>query len=291
MHGPLFVLLAASLWGTTGTAQALGPDGITPITVGLVRMAGGTLLWLWVWARRLPITWRTALNGTGAAAVVAMAASQPLFFAGVDRAGVTIGTIVTIGSGPVLAGALAFALRGERVDRRWVVATTLAIVGAVMLLFGGEEAGVDPAGVGFALGAGVAWAVYLVAAKELVDRLPPPVFAAFVFTGATVLLLPVPLFHSLRWVATGRGAVVALWLAVGTTAISYLFFATGLRATPVATTATLSLAEPLTAALLGLVVLDERLGPAAITGAVLLMAGLLTVSARPRRRSHAGPAG
>lgn len=289
MHsGPLFVLLAAALWGTTGTAQALGPDGISPLTVGLIRMAGGTLLWLWVWARRLPVAWRTVFGGSGAAAVAAMAASQPLFFAGVDRAGVTIGTIVTIGSGPVLAGALAFALRGERVDRRWVLATALAIVGAVMLLSGGEGAGVDPAGVGYSLGAGVAWAVYLVAAKDLLDHLPPTVFAALVFTGATVLLFPVLAFQSLEWVTTGRGAVLALWLGIGTTAVSYLFFADGLRATPVATAATLTLAEPLTAALLGLIVLDERVGAVATAGAILLMAGLLIVSAGSRPRAPAG---
>lgn len=285
--GPALVLLAASLWGTTGTAQALGPEGITSATVGLVRMAGGCLLWLWVWAGRTAVPWRAFLSPAALAAMGAMAASQPLFFAGVDKAGVAVGTIVTIGSGPVLAGALAFVVRGERVGRRWMLATAAAVVGALMLLSGGESAGVDPAGVGFALGAGVAWAIYLVAAKALLERVPPTVFAAVVFTGATLLLLPVLLLQSLAWVGTVRGALLALWLGVATTAISYLFFANGLRATPVATTATLTLAEPLTAALLGILILDERLGAVAATGAALLMAGLLVVSAVPDRTLRA----
>src|SRR3989304_5572607 len=40
-RGPTLVLMAATLWGTTGTAQALGPDGISPETGALGRIAGG----------------------------------------------------------------------------------------------------------------------------------------------------------------------------------------------------------------------------------------------------------
>ena len=37
----LMVLLAAMLWGTTGTAQALAPPGATPLAVGTVRLTFG----------------------------------------------------------------------------------------------------------------------------------------------------------------------------------------------------------------------------------------------------------
>ncbi|HEY9556588.1 MAG TPA: hypothetical protein VIR58_07630, partial [Acidimicrobiales bacterium] len=41
----LFVMAAAALWGTTGTAQALGPDGASSIAVGASRsVAGATVL-------------------------------------------------------------------------------------------------------------------------------------------------------------------------------------------------------------------------------------------------------
>src|SRR5688500_19566468 len=79
----LQVLLAALCFGTTGTAQALGPDGIDPAAVGAARIAcGGALLVLFAllvrhapgpaWAR-LPVL-------TGAAGVAAYQAS---FFAAV----------------------------------------------------------------------------------------------------------------------------------------------------------------------------------------------------------------
>ena len=47
------------------------------------------------------------------------------------------------------------------------------------------------------------------------------------------------------------------------------------------TVATLSLTEPLTAALLGVVVLDERPGLLALLGALVLLSGLLVISTRP----------
>jgi len=37
----LFVLLAAILWGTTGTTQAFAPEEAAPLVFGAVRMAVG----------------------------------------------------------------------------------------------------------------------------------------------------------------------------------------------------------------------------------------------------------
>ena len=37
----LAVLVAAMLFGTTGTAQVLGPDGTTPLSVGAMRLIVG----------------------------------------------------------------------------------------------------------------------------------------------------------------------------------------------------------------------------------------------------------
>ncbi|HHJ07229.1 MAG TPA: hypothetical protein ENK24_06990 [Anaerolineae bacterium] len=47
---------------------------------------------------------------------------------------------------------------------------------------------------------------------------------------------------------------------------------------PVAAAVTLSLAEPLTAGLLGILILGERLSPQAMIGAALLLGGLLLLS-------------
>ena len=276
--GPVLVLAAAALWGTTGTAQALGPVGITPGGVAAVRMIGGATLLVYAFRRRATVPLRLLIGPALVWAVAAMAISQPLFFIGVSRTGVAVGTIVTIGSGPIIAGLLAWIVRGERVGRRWVLATVLSVGGAVLLVSGGADAGIDPGGVLFALGAGMAWAVYLVAAKALLDEHPAIFVVAVVFTGAAILLVPWLAVSHPGWILTARGGGVAGWFVV-TTALSYVLFATGLKSTPVAAAATLSLSEPLTAAVLGMTVLNEPILLTTISGAVLVALGLLVLSA------------
>ncbi len=289
-RGPLLVALAAALWGTTGTAQALGPEGITPETVGWLRMAGGSLLIPFAFWRRSTVSVRALLGWPLLLCVTTMAVSQPLFFTGVARTGVAVGTIVTIGSGPILAGVLAWIVRRERPGGRWVVATVAGLVGAVLLISGGEAAGVDPVGLLFAFGAGLAWAIYLVAAKALFEAHPPVFVAGVVFLGAAVALLPVLFVADTAWVASGEGLAVALWLGIVATALSYLMFSTGLGATPVAIAATLTLAEPLTAAVLGMTVLAEPVRLSTIAGIGLVSVGLAVLAVGGNRTDSSLPA-
>lgn len=73
------------------------------------------------------------------------------------------------------------------------------------------------------------------------------------------------------------------WLGLVTTTVAYLLFARGLRHLPAGTVGTLSLAEPLTAAALGLLVLGERPDAPAALGALGLIAGLTLMALRPGR--------
>ena len=110
-RGVWLVLAAAVLWGTTGTAQALAPTGASPLTVGAVRLAIGGLallaLALWRGAFRGGRPWPLAATALAAACI---AGYQVTFFAGVASTGVAAGTLVAIGSAPVLAGTFAFLL-------------------------------------------------------------------------------------------------------------------------------------------------------------------------------------
>ena len=281
-RGPLLVALAAALWGTTGTAQALGPDGISPQAVSGLRMAGGALLLGYAYLRRDTVPLHRLMGWPLFWCIATMAVSQPLFFTGVERTGVAVGTIVTIGSGPILGGLVAWMVRRERPGRRWFIATLLALVGAVLLLSGGESAGVDPEGLLFSFGAGLAWAIYLVAAKSLFEAHPPVFVAGVVFAGAAAALSPILIASDLEWLTTTRGLAVVLWLGLVATATSYVLFSHGLSSTPVASAATLTLAEPLTAAVLGMVILDEPIRATTIVGIGLVGLGLVVLTLRAR---------
>jgi DME family drug/metabolite transporter len=130
------VLAAAVLFGTTGTAQALGPADTTPLGVGAARLlVDGTILLLAlpVLGGRLSRALGLWLSPLGLAAGVCTALYQVCFFAAVQQAGVALGTLVTIGSGPVFAGLLALAVLEEILSRPWVVATALCVLGLGLL--------------------------------------------------------------------------------------------------------------------------------------------------------------
>jgi DME family drug/metabolite transporter len=249
-------------------------------------LVGWGLGWLRGTGRRWPV-----LATLGAAA--AMAAYQPFFFGAVTRTGVAVGTVVGIGSAPVLAGALGVLGRGERPGGRWVLATLLALTGTVLLLGIGDPADVDPVGVGLAVGAGASYAVYILATKFLLDAGVPSNAAVVVtFALAGVLLVPVAVVSDPGDLASVGGVVMIAHLGLLTVAVAYLLFARGLAGVDVGTAGTLSLAEPATAATLGVLVLGERPGPATVAGLVLIATGLvIVVSIRPRpvrRRDELG---
>lgn len=281
--GPLWIIAAAMLWGTTGTAQAFAPAGTNPLAIGAVRLAIGGLALLVLAAARqslrggLPWPKLPTLL-----AAVSMAAYQPFFFAGVARTGVAVGTVVTIGSGPVWAGLLGILVCGERPSRRWLVATMIAVLGCIFLVTVGSDVNVDGLGIGLALAAGLAYAAYAVASKGVLAMQPPDAAMAVIFTLGAVFLSPLLFTTDLTWLVQPRGLMVALHLGLLATAAAYALFSRGLQLVPVATAVTLSLAEPLTAGLLGIILLGERLTPLAWLGILLLFTGLALLAAQKR---------
>ena len=139
-RGSFHVLIAAVLFGTTGTAQALGPE-IEPLAVGTVRIAIGAALLVAI----ALASGRFQLGGADRRLVLlsglCVAAYQATFFAAVDDTGVAVGTVVAIGSAPVFTGLMARAFTGERLSGRWAAATALGCAGVCTLVLGGGSGG------------------------------------------------------------------------------------------------------------------------------------------------------
>ncbi|MCJ1671939.1 DMT family transporter [Rathayibacter sp. VKM Ac-2929] len=289
------ILLAAVCFGTTGTAQSLGAEGVDPLLLGAARIVlGGALLAALLGvetaraprrAARRPSVSTVLLVLLGAAGV---AAYQPAFFTGTAENGVAVGTIVALGSAPAFTGLLEWLLLRSAASPRWFVSTALAAVGVVLLaglLTGGAAGGVSVLGLAGSAGAGAAYALYAVCGKLLLERgFSPAAAMGAQFGTAALLALPVLLAGDPGRLAGSLPAV--LWLGVVTVAVAYTFFARGLRLLPAATVSTLTLVEPATATLLGVALLGERLTSDAVAGiAVLVLAVLLL--ALPARRGSA----
>src|SRR5437762_7229360 len=146
LGGAAYILLAASLWGTTATARTFAPAAAGPVAVGAARVIGGGLLLLLVALRggalRGLVTRGTRTRCLLAVGAAAAAVYQTAFFAATARAGVAVGTVVTIGATPVFTGILSMATgRSGRPGARWLAATAAAVAGCPMLRTGRPSSG------------------------------------------------------------------------------------------------------------------------------------------------------
>ena len=280
----LLLIAAGICFGTTGTAQALGPDDASSIAIGTVRIVLGALMLLLASIGREKGTVPSDMASRWWIAGAGMAAYQLTFFAAVRSTGVALGTVIALGSAPALTGAIGWMLTREKPSKRWAVATALAVIG-VALLAGGSDT-VRITGVLLALGAGASYAAFAVASKELLSAGVSTEYAmARVFGLGAILLTPLLFFVDLSWLKTSAGINMAFWLAAVPTALAYLMYAAGLHHVKAHEASTLILAEPITATLLGALVLGERPSAIAWTGAAIIFIGLAILARQDQPES------
>jgi drug/metabolite transporter, DME family len=213
-----------------------------------------------------------------------MAVFQYLFFSSVRLTGVAIGTVVTIGSAPVFSGIIEWLLLKRRPTRVWVMATGLAIIGCTLLFLNKDGFVVNSVGVAMSLGAGLLFAFYTLVNKDVLEKIDAVPAVAVIFSMSAMMLLPFLFLFETEGLLTGRGISVVLYLGITTTSIAYILFSAGLKRIPSSSAVTLSLAEPLTAAILSVLVVGERLNLTSWMGVALLLSGILVLTLSGRKR-------
>ena len=282
------VLLGAVLWGTTGTAQTFMPQTIHPLAVGASRLAVGgfSLLAILLIMRKINFRnwpWRATIY-----AAISMAVFQYLFFSSVRLTGIAIGTVVAIGSAPVFSGVIEWLLLKRRPNSVWIIATLLAIIGCALLFLNKDGIVVNPIGVTMSLGAGLLFAFYTLVNKEVLEKTETIPAVAVIFSVSALMLLPFLFRFETEGLLSGSGVAVVIYLGIATTSVAYILFSTGLKRIPSSSAVTLSLAEPLTAALLSVLIVRERLDLTSWIGIAMLLGGILvlTLSGQKSKKSH-----
>lgn len=270
------VLGSAALFGTSGTARVLLQPAAPAAGAAAARLmvgAAGLVAWasrtqegraalLRLW--RQPVIWAMG---------VTVAAYQLFFFLSMSRTGVAIGTLASLALTPFMAGVLGWALREGAPGYVWLVSTVLAISGVTLLTVGAGDRR-DVLGIVFGLLAGASYAFYTVFGVRFArsGEQPTQVLAAS-FAVSGVLLVPVFVASGTWWMSWSSIALI-LWLGLATTTLAYILFGMGLRWLQPGHIATLNLAEPVVATLLGVFVLGEALGGLGVLGCVMVIVGL-----------------
>ncbi|WP_404961212.1 DMT family transporter [Streptomyces sp. 147326] len=290
----LYLVVAGAAWGTAGAAASLLflASDLGPLALSFWRCAGGLVVLLGVLAvrgsRRGPGRTRPSagsLIGTG----LLFTLFQAAYFAAVRETGLAVGTVVTLGAGPVLIALGARYWMRERLGRGGVAAVTGALAGLAVLVLGSGGGEVRPLGVGWALLSAAGYAAMTLRARWLGQRGAggdPLVTTAWSVAVGTVCLLPLAAVEGLLPHTADLGRVLWLLVYVATvpTALAYALYFTGAAAVRAATVSVIMLIEPVSAAVIAVLLLGERLTAAVVLGTVLLLTAVGALIAAESRR-------
>ncbi|WP_342567364.1 EamA family transporter [Psychrobacillus sp. FSL K6-4046] len=274
----IFVLLGAMLWGTTGTAQTFLPDNAHPFIISAGRSATGgiPLLIIMILLKKIKLhtwPWKQTLY-----AAICISLFQLLFFSSVRLTGVAIASVVAIGSAPVFSGVVEWIFLKMKPTKVWGLSTGLAIVGCLFLFLTKGEVTIDPVGILYSLVAGLIFAFYTLTSKSLLQKEEAIPVVAVTFSLSALLLTPFFFIYDISWLADPGNVGIIVYLGLATTSVAYVLYGWGLRKIPASSALTLSLAEPTTAALLGVVVVGEILGFTSWIGIGLLLGSIVILT-------------
>ena len=273
-----FVIAAGICFGTTGTTQALGPDGISSLSIGSARLlVGAFFLYLYIKIAKIPSAaipkmamWLSALG---------ILSYQLTFFSAVKQTGVAIGTVTALGSVPALTGLLDYLIYKVKPTKRWFIATVITTTGIVALGTANGVSDFDFGGFILAIIAGGSFGLLAVSSKRALSTGVDSTYLMFkVFSLAALLSIPVLLINGTSWLGTSGGAVMIIWLGLIPTALAYILYAKGLKGIAPGVASTLILAEPATATILAAVVLNETINLQGWAGIATVAIGLVYLS-------------
>jgi DME family drug/metabolite transporter len=231
--GVLALIAASVMWGTTGTAASFFPDNVSPLAIGASTMAIGGVLLFVVSARgsilaiRDPAVRKWLLIGAIGVVIYPLA-----FYSSMDLAGVAVGNVVSLGSGPVFAALFEWIGERRRLSIRWLVATVIAIAGVALLSMSthaDDGTSVVP-GVLLGLLAGCAYALYTYCSTRVIgDHHSSRAVMGGMFGLGAIVLLPILSVTGAPLLQSSGTVGIAAYLAVGPMFIAYMLFGFGLR--------------------------------------------------------------
>lgn len=283
--GFLFVALSAILFGSIGVATkglfTLSETNALSLTllralialpvltaIGLIRLRG----------KLFAIPWRDLRLMIFAGLMMAL--YQVAFVMAVQLVNVTIATLVTLCTVPVLVAFLSSILFREHLQRNTYLAMGCAIAGVVLLIGFQPIDSFGPYvwfGIALALITALCSGLFQMTGRVLANRYHPFQTLTVFFLVAALAQLPFALASGVVLNYPPTGWALLVHLGIGVSVLGYAFLMLGLKSTPATIATIIGLLEPLTSTLLAWLIFNEQLGMMGLVGASLLLAAMVII--------------
>jgi len=272
-----------AIWGSTFLVISIGNDALAPVWAATLRLTlAALLLGAWTRARGRALPRGAALRAALGYGVAQFGVNLPLLYWGEKMvpSGLSAVVFATI---PLTSALMTRALGLERLTSAKVVGAVVAFGGVAVLFSSTLQAHAAPVGLGAIFVGATAASLGTVLLKRGPRQDPFGANAVGCAIGAPIALaISFALGESHALPATFGAAWPLLYLTVAGSLGAYVLMSWLLNHWSVTRTAYVTVIVPMIALALGAVVRHERLPPANLGGAALVLAGLL-IGMRPER--------
>jgi drug/metabolite transporter (DMT)-like permease len=280
LTGYLLVAAAACLWGTLGIAgRMLYAAGLTPGVVVTLRASVAALLVVAALGVVRPASLRIAWRDVpyfAAYGLISVAAFYLLYFTTIQHISVAAAAVLLY-TAPTFVAIVAYLLMGEPLTRVKVVALGVTLAGCALVSRAYEPGTFRAQGMGLltGLGAGFTYGMYAIFGKHGLRKYGPWTVQAYSMLFGSLALLPVYGAETVR----ALGAAPQVWpvvayLGLVPTVAAYGLYLTGLQSIESSHASIVATLEPVVAAGLGFLLLQEPLGLLQLAGMALVLAGV-----------------
>ena len=290
--GVLLCLVAGASFALQPVLVRLAFDGGAGIaSVGAIRFALAAAVFALIARRAIAAAPLRTLLAPFVLGLTIYGLETGLFFASLERIDVSLASLLMC-SYPALVVAGAVLLRRERASRRRAVALVIALAGVALVLAGGVGGALDPAGIGLALAAAVAYAAYVLFSDHLLGTTEPLVLATMLCAGAAIAFALGGLATGSLDAAGGSTLPIIGAIALVTTVLPIAAFLGGVHRIGPSRATILGTIEPPVTIALSALVFGERLGALQLVGAALVVSAvvILQLRRRPKLRPVPQPA-
>ena len=275
------IILAGLLWGSSCLfVHYLSPYGFTPLQLAGVRATVSFFVMvLYILIRdiklfkiKLTDFFLTLLIGA------ALFASAGLYYISMALTSAST-SVVLLYTAPIYVTLFSALIFKEKLSPIKLIATAIMLIGCIFVagLIGGAR--FDLVGALMGVAAGVAFAAYNILTKITLNRGAKPIsVSCYAFLGATIcsFFFAAPI-STLKIAATAIIPTFPLLigLAICTFVIPYFMSTLSLNTLDAGTVTSLSIVEPLSATIFGVVFLNEALTPLAVIGTILILGAVV----------------